>query len=114
MQVILEFDNIEKSRVESRVENEKSRVEKPESRVENEKGRVEESESRVKILDLIKENPAITTLEMARKIGLTVKAVEKNLKILRDNGNIRHIGANRGGSWEILRFYEKKIKKYQK
>ena len=115
MQVILEFDNIEKSRVESRVKEPESRVEsrvkEPESRVESEKSRVEESESRVKILDLIKENPVITTLEMARKIGLTVKAVEKNLKILRDNGNIRHIGANRGGSWEILRFYEKKIKK---
>jgi len=45
--------------------------------------------------------PAITILKMAEKTGLTIKAIEKNLKILRDNGSVRRVGASRGGSWEI-------------
>ncbi|GHT13981.1 transcriptional regulator [Bacteroidia bacterium] len=91
-----------KSRVEkqeSRVENEKSRVEKQESRVENEKSRVENKD---KILILMQEQPKITAKEIAQKLNLSLKAIEKQIKTLKTNNTICRIGANKGGYWKVI------------
>jgi len=55
--------------------------------------------SREKILDLIGKSPSLTTAEIAKILGLTPKAIEKNLKILRDNESIYRIGSDKGGYW---------------
>jgi len=54
------------------------------------------------IIKLIKENPEITIPELAKKIGLTARAIEKQIKNLRESNVIRRVGANKGGHWEIL------------
>jgi len=59
--------------------------------------------SRVEILRLIEKNPVITTQELADAIGLTIKAIEKQLKILRVNGKLRHMGAKKRGHWEVIK-----------
>ncbi|MBO7127835.1 winged helix-turn-helix transcriptional regulator, partial [bacterium] len=95
----------EKTRVENektRVENEKTRVENEKTRVENEKTRVENEKTRAKILNLIKENPYITAVEMAEVLFITEKGLEWQLKKLRDENIIRHIGPKKGGYWEII------------
>jgi predicted HTH transcriptional regulator len=55
--------------------------------------------SREKILDLMKKSPFLTAAKIAKILGLTPKAIEKNIKILRNNGNIYRIGADKGGYW---------------
>ncbi len=58
--------------------------------------------TREKIIRLIKENPKITTGELADKTGLTVKGLEWNIKNLKKKGLLRRIGADRGGYWEVV------------
>jgi len=69
----------------------------------NEKTRVENKKTRVEILNLIKENPTIKTVELAEKLSITKKGVEWQLKQLRDDGLLRHVGATKNGHWEIIK-----------
>ena len=59
--------------------------------------------SREKILNLIKHNSEITQNELANNLQLSVKAIEKNLKQLRESGIIRRVGPDKGGHWEVLK-----------
>ena len=54
-----------------------------------------------KILDLIRSNPQITIPEMAEYIGVSTRAVEKNISQLKKQGIIKRIGSHKNGSWEI-------------
>ena len=58
--------------------------------------------TREKILALIKENPEITTTELAASVDLTVKGIEWQIKQLKEKGIIRRVGADKGGHWEVL------------
>ncbi len=53
-----------------------------------------------KILDLIKENKSISAREMAEIIGISSRAVEKQLALLREKGSIKRVGGAKGGYWE--------------
>jgi ATP-dependent DNA helicase RecG len=66
----------------------------------SEKGSEKSSE---KILRLISENKYITAEELARELGITQRAVEKNLANLKRSGGIDRIGPDKGGHWEIIR-----------
>lgn len=59
-------------------------------------------ETRVKILSLLRENPAMSAPELAAATGLTVKGVEWNLSRLKTAGLLRHVGPRKGGHWELL------------
>lgn len=39
---------------------------------------------------------------MAKKLNITSRAVEKNIKILKEQGFLIRHGAARGGYWEIV------------
>jgi ATP-dependent DNA helicase RecG len=54
------------------------------------------------ILALIKINPAITRKELAEKIGITPNGIKYHLDKLRRQGVIRHVGATKKGSWELV------------
>ncbi len=58
--------------------------------------------TREKIIQLINENPRITTKELAEKTGLTAKGVEWNLKGLKDEKKLRRVGGRKEGYWEII------------
>ena len=58
--------------------------------------------TREKILRFIKENPAITTSELAEKSGLTSKGIEWNIDKMKKDGLIKRIGPDKGGHWEVL------------
>ena len=45
----------------------------------------------------------VTTDELAKKLDITSKGVEWNLKLLRDSGLIRRVGPDKGGCWEVLK-----------
>lgn len=53
------------------------------------------------ILTLIKEDGTKSALSIAQKLNITSRAVEKNIKVLREQGIIVRHGAARGGYWEI-------------
>ena len=63
--------------------------------------------SREKIVELIKANPKITQSELAAKIQLSVKGIEKQIRSLRELGLIRRVGPDKGGHWEIIEQNEK-------
>ena len=56
-----------------------------------------------KILKLIAGEPQITIAEIALRVGISSRGVEKHLKTLREAGLLRRVGADKGGYWEIVR-----------
>jgi len=54
-----------------------------------------------KILALLKTEPGLSVREIAPKIGITPRAVEKQIAKLRQAGRLRRIGPAKGGHWEV-------------
>ena len=50
-----------------------------------------------KILVLIESDPIISAKEIAEKLGITSRSVEKHIKNLRDKGILRRVGPDKGG-----------------
>ena len=65
----------------------------------SEKSREKSSE---KILDLVRQNPAVSAREIAEALGLTSRAVEKQLGKLKKEGRLKRIGPDKGGHWEVV------------
>ena len=65
---------------------------------------VEESMEKTseKILRLIEKNNAITILELAKMIGLTTSAIEKQIYKLQNENILERIGSDKSGHWRIL------------
>ena len=55
------------------------------------------------ILELLKENPKLSAKKLSKQIGITSRAVEKQLASLVEKGFIKHEGSPKGGHWEILK-----------
>ena len=55
-----------------------------------------------KILELMKQNPAITTTELAQLLNISRRAIAKQIALLKEKGLIRRIGPDKGGHWEVL------------
>jgi ATP-dependent DNA helicase RecG len=55
-----------------------------------------------KILNLIQQNPDITTLEMADNIGIDRRNITRNIKKLVEGGFIKRVGPDKGGHWEVI------------
>lgn len=60
------------------------------------------SKTAQKIIDLVISNPSITADNMANKIGVTKRAIEKNIKSLRDMEILAHEGSDKAGYWRII------------
>lgn len=56
-----------------------------------------------KIIEIIKENPKITTAELALRTGLTVKGIEWNIRELKEKGVLKRVGPDKGGYWEVIK-----------
>lgn len=55
-----------------------------------------------KILELIKVSPEISAEELASRIGISSRAVEKQIAVLKKKGLLKRIGPARGGHWEVI------------
>lgn len=55
----------------------------------------------VKILALLKENASITTTEMAKRLFVNRRTVQRGLNVLKDKGIIERKGGKQYGYWEI-------------
>ncbi|MBQ8012867.1 MAG: Fic family protein [Treponema sp.] len=74
--------------------NEKASVQIQESFGVNEK-------TSVQIIGIIQNTPDITLQEIAEKLGRSKRAVEMQVKKLREQGIIQRVGADKNGHWEI-------------
>lgn len=61
-----------------------------------------QSGSREKILALLAVRPTLTYAGLAEAVGLTVKAIEKNVRQLKAAGRLRRVGPDKGGHWEVI------------
>ena len=64
--------------------------------------RVKKMSSVDKIMAYLSANPSASAHELSIVIDLTVRAVEKNLRTLRESGRLRHVGPTKGGHWEVI------------
>ena len=55
-----------------------------------------------KILDALRQNPNMSTTELAEQIGISRRAVAKHIAALQSSGVLRRIGPDRGGHWEVV------------
>ena len=58
--------------------------------------------TRDKILQLLSANPKHTTQKLAQEIGITTKAVEKQLAKLKAESLLRRDGPDKGGRWVVI------------
>jgi|DewCreStandDraft_4_1066084.scaffolds.fasta_scaffold03940_2 ATP-dependent DNA helicase RecG len=65
--------------------------------------KVRDKSSSVKILELIEENNYITVNELAERIGLTTRAVEKHLARLTAQGFLKKTGPDKKAKREVLK-----------
>ena len=61
----------------------------------------QKEKSSQKIIELMKENASITTQKMADFLGISRRAVAKQIAILQEKGLVRHVGPDKGGHWEV-------------
>ena len=57
--------------------------------------------SREKNINIIRDNPTVTQLELSNMLKISPKAIEKHIKNLREDGIIRRVGPDNGGHWEV-------------
>lgn len=69
---------------------------------------VSSQKSSQKIIEMINQNPEITTQEMAENLGITRRAVAKSISKLQELNIIRRVGADKGGHWEVVSGAENK------
>ena len=55
-----------------------------------------------KIINLIREKPSITQVEMAKKLEITRDGIAYNIRILKENGSIKREGPTKKGIWKVL------------
>ncbi|WP_054847797.1 HTH domain-containing protein [Methanoculleus chikugoensis] len=68
----------------------------------NRKEEERSEKSSEKILVLLKaEPPRLAAREIAERLEITQRAVEKQIANLREDGRLRRIGSARGGHWEV-------------
>ena len=54
-----------------------------------------------KIIELILQNASITIPEMASKIGITERSIERNIRKLQEEDKLKRIGPAKGGHWVV-------------
>ncbi|MDC9622941.1 Fic family protein [Xenorhabdus sp. XENO-7] len=54
-----------------------------------------------KILSFIADHPAITMSQLADELGVSRRTIERNIKVLQENGHLIRVGAKKGGYWQI-------------
>jgi ATP-dependent DNA helicase RecG len=54
-----------------------------------------------KIVALIRTEPRLSAREIAGRIGISPRAVEKQIAALKKDGRLRRIGPAKGGYWEL-------------
>ncbi len=57
----------------------------------------------VSILEIIKNNPYITTTEVAKQLNLKRETISRNISKMKKLGLIQRIGDDKGGHWDLTK-----------
>ena len=63
----------------------------------------EMSQEMSSIMQLVKENSAITAEEMAVKLNVTTRTVYRIISVLKKEGLLERVGATKKGRWVIIK-----------
>lgn len=74
----------------------------PESREKPQKDREKKMKSREKIIDLLSQDNSLSAAALAKRIGITSKAVEKHIAKMKTEGILKRIGPDKGGYWQVV------------
>lgn len=55
-----------------------------------------------KVIELIQGDPTITIGRLAQLVGITDRAIKKQLERLQAENRIRRVGPDKGGHWEVV------------
>jgi len=55
-----------------------------------------------KILRHLRAEPTLSAKALAEKMGVSSRAVEKQIDLLKKEGHLRRVGSAKGGHWEVL------------
>lgn len=56
-----------------------------------------------KVIELLIGNSSITSTELAEKVGVTKRTIERIFKSLREKKMLERIGSKRDGNWIVIR-----------
>ncbi len=56
-----------------------------------------------KVIELLIENPSLTSVELAEKVGVARRTIERTFKSLQEKKMIERIGSKRDGNWIVVR-----------
>lgn len=59
------------------------------------------TKTRDKVLALLRKNPFYSASNIAKELGLSTQAINRQLSVLKSKGLIDRIGASRGGHWKV-------------
>ena len=55
------------------------------------------------MIEILIENPSVTSVELAEKVGVTKRTIERAFKSLQEKKRIERIGSKRDGNWIVVR-----------
>lgn len=58
--------------------------------------------ARERILECISQDGKVTTAILASRLEMSVSGIERNLRILKQEGRLRRVGPDKGGRWEVI------------
>lgn len=58
--------------------------------------------SREKIMALLFQDSTLSAADLAERINITAKAVEKQIARMKADGVLRRIGPDKGGYWQVV------------
>lgn len=59
---------------------------------------------RKKIVDFIKENSKITSLELSNILDVSVSTINRDLKVMTDKKIIEYVGSAKDGYWKVNKY----------
>ncbi len=71
--------------------------------ISRDNGRDSRGNGRGIILELVTENPKISVFEIAEKMGLSIKGVEKNIRQLKKDGMLSRTNNTKSGQWIVIK-----------
>jgi len=57
--------------------------------------------SAVKILELLADTPEMTIPQLAKALGISTRAIEKQIAKLQKSNQLKRIGPAKGGHWQV-------------
>ena len=50
----------------------------------------------------MRESPSVSAAEIAKAVGISPRAIEKQVASLKSKGQLRCVGPDKGGHWEVI------------